>query len=334
MIRYLVPLLLLTLACHDAPKTSIQGATMGTRYSVKVESLPPDLTPEWLKARIDEALERLNDQMSMYRPESEISRFNRWKSKVWFPVSRDTAYVVEQALEISRATGGAFDITVGPLVNLWGFGPDKKERIVPGKEEIEEALQKTGHRNIEVRRSPPALRKQNMAIQVDLSAIAKGFGVDLVSTLLRELEITDYLVEIGGEIRTGGVKADGSPWTLGIEKPLAGKTEIQKRLKVSQAALATSGDYRNFITHEGKRLSHTIDPRTGRPVEHALGSVTVLASSCMLADAWATALMVLGPEAGFEKARSENLAAHFIVRHDDGFRTRATPAFQAQEISR
>lgn len=304
---------------------------MGTRYSIKVERLPPALTPETLKAGIDEALEELNDQMSKYRPESEISRFNRWKSRDWFPVSGETAHVVEQALEISRATGGAFDVTVGPLVNLWGFGPDRKERHIPGGKEIEEALQQTGYRHLEVRRSPPALRKKIDAIQVDLSAIAKGFGVDLVATRLMELGITDFLVEIGGEIRTGGVKADGSPWTLGIEKPLAGKTEILKRLKVSQAALATSGDYRNFITHQGKRLSHTIDPRTGRPVAHALGSVTVLASSCMLADAWATALMVLGPEAGFEKARSENLAAHFIVREDDGFRTRATPAFQTLE---
>jgi thiamine biosynthesis lipoprotein len=329
MIRFIVPLLLLAAACHDAKPVAIHGATMGTRYSIMVTALPPSFTLTSLKARIDEALEKLNDQMSTYRPDSEVSRFNRSSGGDWFPVAPDTVRVVRQALETSRATGGAFDITVGPLVNLWGFGPRKKERTVPAERAIRETLQQIGYRYLETRDSPPSLKKKIDAIQVDLSAIAKGYGVDLVSTLLLELGTTGFLVEIGGEIRTHGVKADGSPWRLGIEKPLAGETEVIERLKVTDAALATSGDYRNFFTHEGKRLSHTIDPRTGRPVEHALGSVTVVAGTCMEADAWATALMVLGPQEGFDKACEENLAAFFIVRTEDGFQTNATPVFQA-----
>ncbi len=300
---------------------------MGTLYRIKVSELPPGTTREELTSKIEAELDRINDQMSTYRPESEISRFNRQGTENWFEVSPETAQVVLQALRVSEASGGAFDITVAPLVNLWSFGPQNRDPSVPDDREIRAAMKRVGYRKVQVRTSPPALRKLKGDLQIDLAAIAKGFGVDRIAELFERTGLSGYIVEIGGEIRVRGSKPGGSSWTVGIETPTEDRFGIQEVLSLHTGALATSGDYRNFFKADGKRYSHTIDPRTGRPVAHDLASVTVIADSCMKADAWATALTVLGPEKGLKLAQDRGLAALFLIRSGEGFVRRVTPAF-------
>ncbi|MBW1774726.1 MAG: FAD:protein FMN transferase [Deltaproteobacteria bacterium] len=300
---------------------------MGTRYSIKLPKLPEDVSLERLKRDIGAALERVNDQMSAYRKSSEISRFNRTTGEDWFSVSPETAQVVEAALKVSEESDGAFDVTVGPLIRLWRFGPNKEEKKVPQEDEIRKAMASTGYYKIKVRKAPPALRKLQGDIRINLSAIAKGFGVDQVAGLLQRAGVPDYLVEIGGEVRTQGSKADGRAWTIGIETPTDYKRGIQETIHLGDRAMATSGDYRSFFKKDGKRYSHTIDPKTGRPVGHQLASVSVIAGNCMQADAWATALMVLGPEKGYALAVKKGFAVLFLIRKDDGFIRRATPKF-------
>jgi len=237
--------------------------------------------------------------------------------------------VVQAALDVSRTTDGALDVTVGPLVNLWSFGPESREPAVPSPAAIAERLAAVGWSRLEVRLDPPALRKRSGELEVDLSAIAKGHGVDVLAGLLEARGCLDYLVEIGGEVRVRGHRADGAPWTIGIEAPDTGARRVAEVLTPGDAAVATSGDYRNFFEAGGKRYSHTIDPRTGRPIEHGPAAVTVVADTCTLADAMATALMVLGPEAGRALAVREGLATLFFVRRNGGLERLTTPAFDA-----
>lgn len=300
---------------------------MGTTYAVKFPPLSKDLTPESLQEAIDRCLVQVNNQMSTWQPDSELSQFNRFGNEEWFPVSAETARVVQTALEISEQTGGAFDVTVGPLVNLWSFGPDKTENQRPSEATIAEVKNQVGYALLEVRTSPPALRKSRADVYVDLSAIAKGFGVDQVADVLDKYHISAYMVEIGGEVRTKGTKPDGEPWRVGIESPNPFGRGLQKTVKLSGQSLATSGDYRNFVVIDGKTYSHTIDPRTGWPVDHGIASASVIAESCMLADAYATALMVLGPEEGYNWAKEHDIAALMIVREGDAFIEKPTSAF-------
>lgn len=311
----------------------VAGPTMGTTWQVKLPRLPEGTSRDELQAAIERRLERVNGQMSTYRPDSELSRFNRYEGTDWFEVSADTARVVSAAQQISHLTGGAFDVTVGPLVNLWDFGPDERDALVPSEEELAATRERIGYEMLEVRADPPALRKSRPDLYVDLSAIAKGFGVDQVAAHLENLGIDSYYVEVGGEIRTRGTKPDETPWRIGIEAPAATRLDAQaarRVLELGDWAVATSGDYRNYWEKDGQRFSHTIDPRTGRPVEHGLASVTVVSDDCMTADGWATALMVLGPENAYNLAMKQDLATLFIVREEEGFAERATPKFEAE----
>ena len=317
---------------NPAPLT---GLTMGTLYTVKVVRIPAGLTRAAIHRKIADRLERINALMSTYRADSEITRFNRDRGTAWFSVAPETALVVAAAQSISRLTHGAFDVTVEPLVNLWSFGPEARPDTVPSDAAIAERRARVGYDNLEVRRTPPALRKHRPDVEIDLSAVAKGYGVDQVAARLEELGITHYLVEIGGEVRAHGERADGSAWAVGIERP---STSLERRvsevLRLRNQAAATSGDYRNYFEQDGQRYSHTIDPRTGRPVTHTLASVTVVAPDCMHADALATAFLVLGPDAGFDLARQHDLAALFLVREGSGFVRRATPAYEALRATR
>ncbi len=307
----------------------LHGETMGTTWNVQVVEPPLDLDPAALESRIREHLDTVNAQMSTYEPRSELSRFNASSSRDWFPVSAGLARVVALALEISQLTGGAFDVTVGPLVNLWGFGPGALATELPSEFDVADALARVGYGQLAARVSAPALRKALSGIYVDLSAIAKGHGVDEIAGLLEVRGLTDYLVEIGGELRGRGTNANGEPWRIAIERPATQVREVFAVVPLRSSAMATSGDYRNFFEVDGRRYSHTIDPTTGRPVRHRLASVTVLDASCARADALATALLVLGPEQGLALAQRLRLAALLIVREDDGYRTIASPAFEA-----
>jgi thiamine biosynthesis lipoprotein len=325
--------LLLLLGCSSQNQQDslvvLDGSTMGTFYSVKIVREDLQTIPyiaDTVKSKIDSVLQKVNQQMSTYLEDSEISRFNQYQGTDWFPVSADLAFVVKNALRVSRLSHGTFDITVGLLVNLWGFGPENRQTLIPSEQEILARKQLTGYQNLSVRMNPPALKKSLPGIYVDLSAIAKGFGVDKVTAFLESLGIHNFIVDIGGEISTRGTNYQGKIWRIGVSTPDE-KMGIQKVIPLENECVATSGDYRNYFEKEGIRYSHTIDPRTGKPVTHKLTSVTVVYDTCMIADAYATAIDVLGPEDGYQFARDQELAIFLIVRDTTGFKEEMTPQF-------
>ncbi len=325
-------LLLLGPPAYGDPLPSRQltftGETMGTTYTVKVVSSRPGETRQReISQAVLAALEQVDSKMSTYRPNSELSRFNRWRETTPFRVSGPTFEAFRLALEASEASGGAFDITVGPLVEAWGFGPGGRRLQRPSDEGIRKLLGMTGYRSLELDASAQTIRKKKPELQCDLSGVAKGYGVDRVATALDGLGAAHYMIEVGGELRTRGRNLEGRAWQLAIESPTAARA-IHRVVPISGAALATSGDYRNHYDLEGLPVSHTIDPRMGRPVEHSLASVSVVHSRCALADAFATALMVLGPDEGWRLAVRENLAVLFLIRDKEtGLVERMSPAF-------
>ena len=294
----------------------LSGPTMGTKFNIKV--FDPPVLNEDAGFLVDQLLRKVNDQMSTYLKSSEISRFNRSDSTDWFPVSEELATVVAFSQSIAGKTGGAFDVTVGPLVNAWNFGPDRSNRKVPDVDLLEKLRQSVGFRKLSVRMDPPALKKSVPELGIDLSAVAKGYAVDRVVELLNEQGAENVFVEIGGEVSVSGNKA-GQWWKVGIQMPDAATDSvlIAHSLNVgggNDRSMATSGDYRNYFEVDGKRYSHTIDPRNGMPIEHAVASVTVVSGSCMAADAWATALNVLGPEQALQMAKTEELDVLIVAR--------------------
>jgi len=265
--------------------------------------------------------------MSTFLADSEISRFNISRSTAWQPVSLRFCESVEQAEQISSFTDGAFDITVAPLVNLWGFGPGKITDTPPTDDEIAALMPFIGYENLHTNCDTPALKKDIPELMLDMSAFGKGLAVDYIARLLDDRGIGNYLVEVGGELRLRGHNGKGQKWAIGVEKPLTGERRPETIVHLSDTALATSGDYRNFFINDGQRYSHTIDTRTGRPVTHNLASVTIVDDSGSRADALATALLVMGPDRGMELALRENLAVLFLLRDESGIEERSTPAF-------
>ena len=312
----------------DARLKTFRGQTMGTTYMVKVFDVPADVETSSLRIVIDAELRRVNDEMSTYLKTSQISKFNASTSTDWFPVSASFVEVVEFAQRVARKTDGAFDVTIGPLVDAWNFGPSRQETAVPDPDTLATATESVGYQELHVRKDPPALKKTVPTLAVDLSAIAKGHGVDRVVQRLDDLGIHNVFVEIGGEVRTSGDKA-GSPWKVGIQAPDVSREMVMLGHPMStdggnDQSMATSGDYRNYFESDGVRYSHTIDPRTSRPVTHRLASVSVVSDSCMAADAWATAINVLGPAAGLRLAEKEQLDVLVIKRQDDGYQLQGT----------
>ncbi len=306
------------------------GATMGTVYNIKVAGNLSQQQTEAVKSAIESALSDVDAKMSTYKSDSELSRFNAHTGTGAFTVSAETASVFELAIQISEQSGGAFDITVGPLVNAWGFGPDGTNPSPPTDEELKALSQSVGYEKIQVDTVANTIQKSHPQTSCDLSAIAKGFAVDQVAAALDSLGHRNYMVEVGGEVRTRGKGTSGA-WRIGIEQPLRTSRSLGRIVELSGKALATSGDYRNYYEVDGKRVSHTIDPRTSKPIAHSLASVSVIHETCALADAWATALMVLGPEEGYKVAEENNLAAYFLI-HDkeDKFTEKETDAFKEQ----
>jgi len=342
--RLLAPFTLLLLAACSDEVPVLTGATMGTTYSVIV----PDLKhadKANLKSRIDSLLTDVNAAMSTWDKDSAISRFNESESIDWVLVPEDFVLVTNAALTIAESTDGAFDPTVGPLIKLWGFGArnrnegddqsnDSGSDDVPTSDEVLNLLEQTGFEKLQVDTKTSSLKKSTSALRVDLNAIAKGYAVDLLAEAVTSAGYTDYLVEIGGELRISGENADGEPWRVGIERPLGSKDresekgQAQEGLYLNDGGVATSGDYRNAFESDGVRYSHIIDARNGVPVSHDLASVTVVADSAMMADGWATALMVLGPDDGMKIADELGLAAFFILRDSQqGFITRSSAEF-------
>ena len=322
----------------DVPdQFALDGQTMGTTYHIVIASsasnLPEGQTPEAVQQEIDAVLAQIDEQMSTWRDDSELSRFNASESTDWFDVSPALAVVVTESLRIAELSDGAFDPTVGPLVRLWSFGSKAGERKLPEPEQIAAAQAHTGWQKVKVRIEPSALRKSDPLVELDLSAIAKGYGVDVVSDRLVKLGLPAHLVEIGGEIRTRGRKTDDSVWRAAIQRPDSGFGVRTAVVELTDQSLATSGDYRNYFEVDGQRYSHTIDPQTGRPIEHDVASVSVVADTCMTADALATAINVLGPEWGVPLATSLNAETLLLMRTTDGFDELRSESFPISDLS-
>ena len=329
------PLVLLSLLCFalaGCSKSSgpeeleFSGSTMGTTYSVKVVDLPKNLKPQQVADRIQAVLDDVNDRMSTYKPTSEVSRFNESPVGTSMKMSDETFTVLQKAMTIWRLSKGTFDITVGPLVNLWGFGPMGRPNRIPSPEEEAKAWARIGADALVLHPDTHEVEKHK-DLYIDLSGIAKGFGVDKVAEALEALGIHRYLVEVGGEIRAGDDKSPGQPWRVAVEKPVSQLREVEQVINVNNLAMATSGNYRNYFEENGHRYSHEIDPRTGKPIAHNLASASVVATDCADADAWATAMMVLGPKEGMEVANANNLPVYMLVKEGDGFKPLQSKAF-------
>lgn len=307
----------------------ISGPVFGTRYNINVVMEDNQDRLKALSVGIEAVLEKVDASMSTWREDSELSRFNRLETQdQWTEISPALHNVIARAQQISELTDGAFDVTIGPVVNLWGFGPEARPDQVPADEELAARLSASGYENLELRSEPPAVRAQPRQY-VDLSAIAKGYGVDEVARFLVSEGVSSFLVEIGGEVSVQGRKPGGDVWRLAIEEPVSERRQVNRVVAIGDRAMATSGDYRNYYESEGRRFSHTIDPDDGRPIEHNLASVTVIADDGMSADALATAFNVMGLEKAKALATRENIAAYFIARGEDGFEIHHSPAFSS-----
>jgi thiamine biosynthesis lipoprotein len=309
-------LLAFVLSCsNEVDLTTLEGRTMGTTYRVLVRSESAGFDAAKLHKMIDQELIYINKLMSTYDVNSEISRFNRSAQITPFKLSSETTEVLAFSLQLARQTQGAFDPTVSPLVNLWGFGPVRSDAKIPPADAISRVRAEIGFDALALDATDNTLRSQ-LPRQLDLSAVAKGYAVDRLAAILIEAGLSDFLVEVGGELVAKGTKFEDVPWRVAIESPDPVNRGIFKALSLRDKAVATSGDYRNFFESNGQRYSHTLDPRTGSPVDHTTVSVTVLADTAMVADGWATALNVLGLDEGLKLANERGLAALFISRTD------------------
>jgi thiamine biosynthesis lipoprotein len=322
--RVLVPLdlppVVPAIARPDATVHALRGETMGTAWSVKFAA-PPRYALRPIFADIVGVLDAIVAQMSTWIADSDISRFNRAAPASWMEIPDDFRRVLHHALTLSQETGGAFDPTIGALVDSWGFGPAGRQGEMPSENSVADAARDWSRFKLSGTRA-----LQPGGIQLDLSGIAKGYAVDRVADLLDRRGLANHLVEIGGELRGIGAKPDGSPWWVELESM---PPVLATVVALHDLSVATSGDSQRYFMHEGRRMSHTIDPRTGRPVSDRLASVTVLHRRCMHADALATALTVMGPERGLAYAEARGLAARFILRMSESYEERVTPTFAA-----
>lgn len=311
------------------PLQVLAGETMGTTWSVTLQADAEALPG--LRDGIEERLDTVVAQMSTWEAGSDLSRYNSAAPGTAHALPKELQKVIDAALQVSRASDGAFDPTIGPLVELWGFGPGGPSdgNGVPEAETLARLRGGIGWGKLVFDSEGRLI--QPGSLELDLSAIAKGFAVDEVARYLDASGVPAFLVEIGGELRGQGRKPDGSAWRIAVEQPVPDDTTLEDTTLVvalEDLAIATSGDYRRMFEREGRRYSHTIDPRTGEPVQHALASVTVLHDESMMADAWATALTVMGPDAGWDFAMRNDLAALLVWHHGNGFASRMTPAFE------
>jgi len=326
IILLLVCSLFAMVGCSESrEQVHLTGSTMGTTYNIKFIQGDGIPSAEKLQSDIDGLLEQVNNQMSTYRKTSELSEFNQYKGADSFVVSADTASVIKEAIRLNKLTLGALDVTVGPLVNLWGFGPEARPDVVPTDEELSARRLNVGIQHLSLQGN--SLRKDIPNLYVDLSTIAKGWGVDVVAHYIESQGVKNYMVEIGGEMRLKGKNHENVGWRIAIEKPDVDERAVQEIISPGNMAVATSGDYRNYFERDGIRYSHIINPETGKPINHKVVSVTVLHASCMTADGLATGLMVLGENVGIKVANENNFAVFMVVKTDNGFKEVYSDAF-------
>jgi thiamine biosynthesis lipoprotein len=327
----LTALVLALSACFPSNNTGkeeilLQGRTMGTTYNIKVVGTKEQVETLNLHQKIDAVLKQVNQEMSTYIKSSEISTFNQSSSTEAIEVSPGFARVLKESIRLGQLSEGKLDVTVGPLVNLWGFGPEQRPDKVPSDELLAATKKRVGLQNLVLEGN--LLSKKIPDLYIDLSTTAKGYGVDVVAELIEKNGIANYLVEIGGELRLKGFKSTGELWAIAVEKPLTNERSVQEVIIPRDNAVATSGDYRIYFEADGVRFSHIIDPATGKPINHKLVSVTVIHPSSMTADGLSTTLMVMGMEKGMAFAVKNNLAALFISKTENGFDEQFTVKFK------
>ncbi|AJJ20767.1 MULTISPECIES: FAD:protein FMN transferase ApbE [Yersinia] len=320
-------------ACNDVqtrPQINIEGKTMGTFYSVKISGEIAQ-SPQQLQQEVDALLEQANDDISTYRKTSVLSRFNQYRGTQPQPIPQGMADIILQAQRIGRDTQGAMNITVGPLVNLWGFGPEKQPINIPSQAQIDGALKQVGLQHLKLISDNHGewLQKDLPDLYVDLSTMGEGYGVDQLVNLMMRKGITNYLVSVGGAVSTRGVNGQGQPWRVAIQQPTDKENAVQALVDLQGYSISTSGSYRNYFELKGQRYSHVLDPVTGRPINHKLVSATVIATSALEADGWDTGLMVLGTEKALKLAEEKGLAVYLITKTDKGFSAVMTPQFKA-----
>lgn len=317
-------------ATPKAAVTVLEGKTMGTFWRVSVVGVDK-FRAEELRTKVQTQLDGDDRLLSTWKNDSALMRFNQSRSTTPWPVNEAMADIVTESLRIGRKTQGAMDITVGPLVNLWGFGPDKQPVSTPTQAQIDAAKARTGLDKLTVinRADRQYLQKSIPDLYVDLSTVGEGYAADHLARLMTEEGISRYLVSVGGALVSRGMNADGQPWRVAIQKPTDRENAVQAIVDINGHGISTSGSYRNYYELDGKRISHVIDPQTGRPITHKLVSVTVIAPTALEADAWDTGLMVLGTEKAQQVVREQGLAVYMIMKEGDGFTTWMSPQFRA-----
>nr|WP_300307629.1 FAD:protein FMN transferase [Halomonas sp.] len=324
-------LLVVSLAgCSDEEthkNVTLEGDIFGTFYQVTIADPVDAGKVEEIEQGMLDVLHGIDMSMSTWKEDSELSAFNRSPIGEWQPLSAELMEVLDISRSVYQKSGGAFDVTVGDLVNLWSFGPEARPKEIPDEATLEQRLSEVGMDAVELDMDKLEARRLR-DVYVDLSGVAKGYATDKVAEYLESQGISDYMVNLGGEIKAKGHRnGESGLWRIGIEVPQDNTPKAQHIVGLSDVTVATSGDYRHYFEQDGKRYSHTIDPRTGRPITHRLASVTVFHSSNGWADAWATAINVLGEKEGMTLAIEENLAVMLLVRNGDGWESWVSPAF-------
>ncbi|WP_373240174.1 FAD:protein FMN transferase ApbE [Kluyvera ascorbata] len=323
-----------TPATPKAQVTVLDGKTMGTFWRVSVVGIDQNRAEE-LRQKVQTLLDGDDQLLSTWKSDSALMRFNHSQSTTPWPVSEGMADIVTESLRIGQKTRGAMDITVGPLVNLWGFGPDKQPVKTPSQAQINAAKARTGLEKLTVinRAGQQYLQKSIPDLYVDLSTVGEGYAADHLARLMVEEGISRYLVSVGGALVSRGMNGEGQPWRVAIQKPTDRENAVQAIVDINGHGISTSGSYRNYYELDGKRISHVIDPQTGRPITHNLVSVTVIAPTALEADGWDTGLMVLGTEKAQQVVREQGLAVYMIMKEGDGFTTWMSPQFSAFLVS-
>ncbi len=322
----LVTLIVMLSACGNGDSMeSFGGPTMGSTYSIKYVRRAGLPAPTDVRVEVEKILTEIDRQMSTYRSDSDISRFNDLPANRCQKMPASILKLIRVGEQLSEQSEGSYDLTVEPLLNLWGFGPQGREEKVPAEQALAQARQRVGYQHLRIEGDQLC---KDAAVEVDFNSIAAGYAVDTIAARLEALGIHDYLAEATGELKAAGKKLDGSPWHIALEEPRDDQQVAERIVAVDGLGLSTSGDYRNYFEQDGRRYSHTFDARTGAPITHALASVTVIHPSALMADGLSTLLLILGPERGWDYAEKHDIGAFFVIRADTGFVTRTSHAFE------
>lgn len=318
--------------CQKAPELiHLSGKAQGTSWNVTYWTAKNDINAPQLKAAIDAEFSRIDSVMSIYQDDSVLSMFNQQQSTEFLNVGQELSYLIEQARIVSKASQGCYDLTVKPLFDLWGFKADSFYK--PSDTEIEQTLRTMGMQHIVT--ADLSARKLVPQLYVDVNSIAQGYSAERMASIVQQAGVSNYLVEIGGELITQGFKPDNSAWRIAIERPLPGAQQLHKILSIitnSKTSVVSSGTYRHYFDDSGKRFSHILDARTGRPVQHDTVSVTVVHPDATQADAWSTALLCLGYKDGVAIAEQHNIAALFISQQGDELHEHSSPQWQQSTL--